>query len=125
MSNDKIHDDVRDYYREAAKTRAVCGNDDSRWGASRYDADTLDQGTDTAANLSMGCGNPYQMADLAPGETVLDLGSGGGLDVILSAKASWPHGARRTGSTFCPKCSNWPRRTQRRLALPTLSSSKA
>ena len=40
----------------------------------------------------MGCGNPYAMADLQPGETVLDLGSGGGLDVILSAKRVGPTG---------------------------------
>lgn len=89
MSSDKIHEDVRAYYQTAAATRgASAASDpaDDRWGKSRYDADTLDQGTELAANLSMGCGNPYQMADLAPGEVVLDLGSGGGLDVILSAK---------------------------------------
>lgn len=40
----------------------------------------------------MGCGNPFAMADLLPGETVLDLGSGGGLDVILSAKRVGPTG---------------------------------
>jgi SAM-dependent methyltransferase len=102
MSTDKIHDDVRAYYREAARTRGACGNDDDRWGANRYDADTLGQGTETAANLSMGCGNPYEMADLARGETVLDLGSGGGLDVILSAKRVGPSG-KAYGLDFLPE----------------------
>ncbi len=102
MSNDKIHDDVRQYYREAAKTRGACGNDDDRWGANLYDTETLEQGTETAANLPMGCGNPHQMADLAPGDTVLDLGSGGGLDVILSAKRVGPTG-RAYGVDFLPE----------------------
>ncbi len=102
MNNDQIHDEVRTYYREAAQTRGACGNDDQRWGASQYDADTLANGTETAANLSMGCGNPYAMADLEPGETVLDLGSGGGLDVILSAKRVGPTG-KAYGVDFLPE----------------------
>ncbi|NND73547.1 MAG: methyltransferase domain-containing protein [Ilumatobacter sp.] len=92
MTNERIHDDVRTYYRDAANTRGADPGTDERWGASRYDDDTLDSGTSAAANLSMGCGNPYAMADLQPGEVVLDLGSGGGLDVILSAKRVGPTG---------------------------------
>ena len=41
---------------------------------------------------SLGCGNPEAVADLRPGETVLDLGSGGGIDVLLSARRVGPHG---------------------------------
>ncbi|HEX5729494.1 arsenite methyltransferase, partial [Microbacterium sp.] len=41
---------------------------------------------------SLGCGNPVAVADLRPGETVLDLGSGGGIDVLLSARRVGPHG---------------------------------
>ena len=105
MTTDKtsdIHDDVRAYYREAATARPGCGNDDQRWGASRYDDDTLAQGTRTAAELSMGCGNPYAIADLEPGEIVLDLGSGGGLDVILSARRVSP-GGKAYGVDFLPE----------------------
>jgi arsenite methyltransferase len=40
---------------------------------------------DTAIKASLGCGNPTALAELKPGETVLDLGSGGGIDVLLSA----------------------------------------
>jgi SAM-dependent methyltransferase len=47
---------------------------------------------DAAVAASLGCGNPMLVADLAPGETVLDLGSGGGIDVILSARRVAPAG---------------------------------
>ena len=103
MKNDQIQDEVRAYYRNAALTRdACCGDDDERWGASLYDAKTLDAGTESAANISMGCGNPFAIADLKQGETVLDLGSGGGLDVILSAKRVAPTG-KAYGVDFLPE----------------------
>ncbi|NOX30229.1 MAG: methyltransferase domain-containing protein [Actinobacteria bacterium] len=50
----------------------------------------------------MGCGNPFAIADLKPGEIVLDLGSGGGLDVILSAKRVGPTG-KAYGVDFLPE----------------------
>ncbi len=89
---DHIYDEVRAYYRQAAADGrdGCCG--DPVWGAARYDGDTLSEAPEAAAMLSMGCGNPYALADLRPGETVLDLGSGGGLDVILSAKRVAPNG---------------------------------
>ncbi len=92
MTSSDIHDDVRAYYRQAARTRVKQPVTDERWGASRYDNDALAQVPSTAADLSMGCGNPHAMADLQRGETVLDLGSGAGLDVILSAKRVGPTG---------------------------------
>src|SRR5215212_9739406 len=45
-----------------------------------------------AANASLGCGNPVALAILSPGEVVLDLGSGGGIDVLLSARRVAPGG---------------------------------
>lgn len=92
MSNEAIHDEVREYYRKAARSRPEQPAGDDRWGSARYDPETLEAASTEAANLSMGCGNPFAMADLAPGETVLDLGSGGGLDVILSARRVGPTG---------------------------------
>lgn len=92
MDDTNTHDTVRDYYREAAHTRGEAPTCDDRWGAAQYKSDALEGIDQSVANLSMGCGNPFAMAELAPGETVLDLGSGGGLDVILSAKRVGPEG---------------------------------
>ncbi len=59
-------------------------------GALAYpDADSLPE---AAVRASLGCGNPVAVADLRPGETVLDLGSGGGIDVLLSARRVGPGG---------------------------------
>ena len=52
-----------------------------------------------AVLASLGCGNPTALADLRPGEVVLDLGSGGGIDVLLSAKRGGTRPARPTAST--------------------------
>jgi len=52
-----------------------------------------------AAEASLGCGNPVALADLSPGEVVLDLGSGGGIDVLLSARRVAPPAVRRTAWT--------------------------
>ncbi|MEM9041502.1 MAG: methyltransferase domain-containing protein [Actinomycetota bacterium] len=92
-----IHADVRDYYRRAAAaveegTLRDPDRPDERWGAARYDGDAVEAAGDDLAGTSMGCGNPYALADLREGDTVLDLGSGGGLDVILSARRVGPTG---------------------------------
>lgn len=76
----------------AGGTIADCDQDASdqgHFGTAAYD-DAADI-PDAALAASLGCGNPVAVADLKPGETVLDLGSGGGLDVLLSA--------RRVGAT--------------------------
>ena len=93
MNEDQIRSEVRGYYTRAAERGSDGYGHDGVWGASRYDTDTLNQVPARAVELSMGCGNPLAMIDLAPGQTVLDLGSGGGLDVILSAKRVAPTGA--------------------------------
>ncbi len=92
MTDQRIQDEVREYYRAAAGRRSEPIPVDPRWGVSLYEASTLTGVDETAVNLSMGCGNPYLLADLEPGEVVLDLGSGGGLDVILSARRVGPTG---------------------------------
>lgn len=93
MNNHQRHDQVRAYYTDAIGQRSSAPPcEDARWGAPRYDPQTLTDVPSAAANLSMGCGNPFALANLAPGETVLDLGSGGGLDVILSARRVAPVG---------------------------------
>jgi len=57
-----------------------------------YEITQTDQLPDTAVLASLGCGNPTALARLKPGEVVLDLGSGGGIDVLLSAKRVGPFG---------------------------------
>jgi len=57
-----------------------------------YDAGQTDQLPEAAVLASLGCGNPTALAELKPGETVLDLGSGGGIDVLLSARRVGPTG---------------------------------
>jgi arsenite methyltransferase len=60
--------------------------------ANLYDETQTDQVPEGALKASLGCGNPTALAELKPGETVLDLGSGGGIDVLLSAKRVGPTG---------------------------------
>jgi len=60
--------------------------------ANLYDATEAGQVPEEAMLASLGCGNPTALAKLGPGETVLDLGSGGGIDVLLSAKRVGPFG---------------------------------
>jgi len=60
--------------------------------ASYYSATELDGLPDTVTDASLGCGNPIAIAELQPGETVLDLGSGGGIDCFLAARQVGPQG---------------------------------
>jgi len=94
-SADELREEVRRRYAEAARSategdgNACCGGEKDGgdvFGASLYGASERDELPDTAALASLGCGNPIAVADLNEGETVLDLGSGGGIDVILSAR---------------------------------------
>jgi len=97
MTTDRhlIHVEVQDHYAAAATVAATgqaacCGPDAINWGAAHYD--DLGELPDGAALASLGCGNPTAVADLQPGESVLDLGSGGGIDVLLSARRVGPTG---------------------------------
>jgi arsenite methyltransferase len=93
---DQIHEMVRDRYAAAATqaatgTGACCGTDDGI-GAGLYSALERDDLPDAAVLASLGCGNPTAVAELREGERVLDLGSGGGIDVLLSARRVGPTG---------------------------------
>jgi arsenite methyltransferase len=92
-----IHQTVREHYARAALTvldrDACCGDSDSgAIGPALYSALERDELPDAAVMASLGCGNPIAVADLHEGERVLDLGSGGGIDVLLSAKRVGPTG---------------------------------
>jgi arsenite methyltransferase len=96
---EELREEVRRRYAEAAVSvadggRGCCpdGSPDPKFGEALYDADERGALPDAAVLASLGCGNPTAVAELREGETVLDLGSGGGIDVILSAKRVGPTG---------------------------------
>jgi 2-polyprenyl-3-methyl-5-hydroxy-6-metoxy-1,4-benzoquinol methylase len=112
-SDSDVKEVVRQRYGEAAKrvtegsgasccgsgaVSSCCGAAPATIGgsdpitANLYDAVQADAVPDTALLASLGCGNPTALAELKPGETVLDLGSGGGIDVLLSARRVGPTG---------------------------------
>ena len=77
---------------EPSASEAFETADTGDFGTWLYRANELSEIPDGAALASLGCGNPTAVADLNPGETVLDLGSGAGIDVLLSAKRVGPSG---------------------------------
>jgi SAM-dependent methyltransferase len=110
----ELRDQVRDKYAAAALrvtsgdgacgcgNGGCCGSDtaagpvtlevDETFGSALYSAGERDELPVEAVAASLGCGNPTAVADLHPGERVLDLGSGGGIDVLLSARRVGPTG---------------------------------
>jgi len=100
---DPITQIVQEKYGDAARRArsgapATCGCGTSACGApdpitsNLYDAEEAAGVPAEALLASLGCGNPTALAELKPGETVLDLGSGGGIDVLLSARRVGPTG---------------------------------
>ena len=99
---DELREQVRQRYAESARavTRgsgccdsSCCqGDAEAGFGEALYDLEQRVELPDAAALASLGCGNPTAVAELREGEIVLDLGSGGGIDVILSAKRVGPTG---------------------------------
>ena len=96
----EIKEEVRKRYGKAA-TRArenaaggCCGDgsDDNAISSHLYTTDEIRDLPQEAVVASLGCGNPVAIADLREGDTVLDLGSGGGIDVLLSARRVGPTG---------------------------------
>src|SRR6185437_412418 len=95
MSGDDIKQTVREKYgdsalRVLAGEGSGCGCDAIT--ANLYDATQMTGLPEQAVLASLGCGNPTALAELRAGEVVLDLGSGGGIDVLLSARRVGPNG---------------------------------
>jgi SAM-dependent methyltransferase len=99
MSASHVQDAVREKYGEIARSvgerggcgSASCGCGDPITSNLYSDAETSGLPGDAVA-VSLGCGNPTALIDLQPGQTVLDLGSGGGINVLLSARRVGPGG---------------------------------
>ena len=106
---EELRDKVKDRYAGAALTvlegtgtASCCGSAGERgldseavgvdWTRGGYSAEELKMLPQAAGAATLGCGNPTALATLSPGEVVLDLGSGGGIDVLLSAKRVSPGG---------------------------------
>jgi arsenite methyltransferase len=99
-----LRQEVRRKYAEAAEAVSAgsgcrCGSGNccegdvaGKFGEALYDAEQRGELPEAATLASLGCGNPTAVAELREGETVLDLGSGGGIDVILSARRVGPTG---------------------------------
>src|SRR5947208_1607866 len=103
MNLENIKDVVKDKYGQAALRVTTGGSSCCGAGSpldrcsdpitsNLYDTGETNQIPQEAVLASLGCGNPTALAKLNPGETVLDLGSGGGIDVLLSAKRVGPTG---------------------------------
>src|SRR5215469_18814818 len=103
MSTEHIKEVVQEKYGQAALRVATggsscCGAGSTLEGcadpitANLYDSSQMRQIPEEAVLASLGCGNPTALAKLNPGETVLDLGSGGGIDVLLSGRRVGPTG---------------------------------
>ncbi len=90
---ESIHGAVREHYatiaRAAQNDAACCASDCCN---SLYSADTVADLPTSVTELSLGCGDPVSLAEIRPGDTVLDLGSGGGIDCFLAAKRTGPAG---------------------------------
>jgi arsenite methyltransferase len=98
--NDDIRETVRERYAAAATAGSGCGDGcgcspadaTGVFGGGLYDESETAGATDAALEASLGCGVPTAVADLHEGETVLDLGSGAGADVLISAQRVAPGG---------------------------------
>ena len=103
-TSDELREEVRRRYAESALavttgsgscgcgSGSCCEGDETSFGKTLYDSEQRAELPEAAALASLGCGNPTAVAELCDGETVLDLGSGGGIDVILSARRVGPTG---------------------------------
>ncbi|MEJ5298978.1 MAG: arsenite methyltransferase [Armatimonadota bacterium] len=95
---DDMREAVRQRYAAAARTASCCGEASCCGGkkepisADLYSLEEIAELPAEALLASLGCGNPVALAEISEGEVVLDLGSGGGVDVLLSARRTGPSG---------------------------------
>jgi ubiquinone/menaquinone biosynthesis C-methylase UbiE len=133
-NGEEIREAVREAYAGAATAAEAgqatccdpsgcgCGTDTvateelEGFGSSLYTLEEREQLPDAARLASLGCGNPTAVAELHPGEVVLDLGSGGGIDVLLSARRVTP-GGKAYGLDMTDQMLDLARRNQRQAGV--------
>jgi arsenite methyltransferase len=140
---DEVRDMVRERYAIAARSvndgkagccgpsesACGCGTDipdacaDEAFGPSLYSGEERDALPDAAKLASLGCGNPTAVAELDAGEVVLDLGSGGGIDVLLSARRVGPDG-KAYGLDMTDEMLEVARANQRQAAIQNVEFLK-
>jgi SAM-dependent methyltransferase len=118
QDNDRVRNQVRTAYANVAKggsgcSVGCCGTEDGGSLALGYTNEDL-ASVPEGADLGLGCGNPQAIAALRPGETVLDLGSGGGFDCFLAAKRVGREG-RVIGVDMTPEMVTKARDNARRI----------
>ena len=135
MADQSITETVREKYGRAARQvetgkAACCGTAPSASGLSGdpitsnlYEISQKGEIPETALAASLGCGNPTALAKLSPGEVVLDLGSGGGIDVLLSARRVGPSG-KAYGLDMTDEMLALARRHQQESGLPNVEFLK-
>ncbi len=131
-TDQELRDTVREHYASAAKrVSATTGQGCCGSTAESTDPITRDLYSESevadlpedAVRASLGCGNPTALAELHPGETVLDLGSGGGIDVLLSARRVGPTG-KAYGVDMTDEMLELARANQRQAAVENVEFLK-
>jgi SAM-dependent methyltransferase len=131
MTQVDLREAVREKYSKAARgvsTGGCCGASAEISGCSPitsnlYEVSQTDVLPEAAVLASLGCGNPTALAELASGETVLDLGSGGGIDVLLSARRVGPTG-KVYGLDMTDEMLTLARENQRKASLANVEFLK-
>ncbi|MGD0694735.1 MAG: arsenite methyltransferase [Terriglobia bacterium] len=129
MSDENLREVVREKYGQAAlrvmQGKSTCCTPKTPAGIAQvdpvtqnlYEAAQTSELPEEAVLASLGCGNPTALAQLSPGESVLDLGSGGGIDVLLSAKRVGPTG-KAYGLDMTDEMLALARENQRKAGIP-------
>jgi len=134
---EELRDKVRERYAEAARSvkgdgGGCCGSSCCGSGSEAqkvdlttgsYSAEELTELPEEAVGASLGCGNPTALAALSPGEVVLDLGSGGGIDVLLSARRVSP-GGKAYGVDMTDEMLELARENQRKAGVENVEFLK-
>ena len=116
-SNSDVKDLVRERYAEVAKAAGGCCADDICGTPTQlYDYDQIEGLPEEALLASAGCGNPTAIEDLRPGDTVVDFGSGGGIDCFIAARAVGEQG-RVIGVDMTPDMVDLARRNAKSLGM--------